>query len=106
MEEVSANKQTPSDRRLRLQLRDMQTGQIANSDAYDLVIFATGYRRSPIDGILRDLKPLMVSSEEEWVQRNYRLRFHPGSVRRDAGVWMQGFCEGTHGVSFSSPLRG
>lgn len=101
--EEAAKEETSSDitgRPLRLQLKNMQTGQIARtSDSYDLVVFATGYRRNPFEGILKDLKPLIMSSPGEWVQRNYRLRFQPGRVRRDAGVWLQGFCEDTHGIS-------
>ena len=92
-------------RPLHLHVKNMQSGQTRKtSDAYDLVVFATGYQRNPTAGILKDLRPLIVDGS---VLRNYRLRFHPGSVCRDAGVWLQGSCEGTHGVSknyFSSPF--
>lgn len=88
------------ERPVHLQVKNMQTGQIRKtSDAYDMVVFATGYQRNPIDGILKDLKPLLLDNQEDPVLRNYRLRFQPGAVRRDAGVWLQGSCEGTHGVS-------
>ena len=84
---------------LHLLLKNTQTGQIRKtSDRYNLVIFGTGYRRDPIDGILKDLKPIIEPTAGDRVQRNYRLRFQPGAVRRDAGVWLQGCCEGTHGV--------
>jgi L-ornithine N5-monooxygenase len=89
--------------RIQLRLKNLQTGQVEMSgDLFDAVVLATGYRRNPFDGILKDLKPLISyaqNQEFDYVQRNYRLRFRPGAVRRDAGVWLQGSCEGTHGVS-------
>lgn len=91
---------------LSLQLRDTITGETkATEQAYDLVVLATGYQRKPFAGILKDLKPLLLSGSDEsgsLVQRNYRLHFRPGSVVRDAAIWMQGSCETTHGVSFKT----
>ena len=85
-------------RPLHLLVRNVQTGQTRKTiDAYDTVVFATGYQRNPIAGILKDLRPLIGDSS---ALRNYRLRFHPGSVSRNSGVWLQGSCEGTHGVGF------
>lgn len=34
------------------------------------------------------------------VGRDYGVRFSPGAVSSGSGVWLQGCCEGTHGVSF------
>ncbi len=36
------------------------------------------------------------------VGRDYKVKFAPGAVADDAGVWLQGCCEGTHGVSEQS----
>ena len=33
------------------------------------------------------------------VQRDYKINFTEKSVGEDAGVWLQGCCETTHGVS-------
>lgn len=89
---------------LNLRLKNTITGETkVTEQAYDLVVLATGYQRKPLAGILKDLKPLLLSTSEEngsFVQRNYRLLFKPGSVVRDAAIWMQGSCETTHGVSF------
>lgn len=89
---------------LNLRLKNTITGETkVTEQAYDLVVLATGYQRKPFAGILKDLKPLLLSTSEEngsFVQRNYRLLFKPGSVVRDAAIWMQGSCETTHGVSF------
>jgi L-ornithine N5-monooxygenase len=102
--EVSGAKVAASGNALNLQLRDTITGEEkVTKEAYDLVVVATGYQRKPFAGILKDVKPLLLSGSEEngyQVQRNYRLLFRPGSVVRDAAIWLQGSCETSHGVSF------
>lgn len=87
----------------------------------DLIIAATGYKRSAHVDMLKDawtMLPKTVSGRTEspkgvngWnvetqdgerklaVGRDYRVKFSPGSVAEDSGVWLQGCCEGTHGVS-------
>lgn len=93
-----------SQKALKLQLRNTVTGADSiTNDSFDMVIAATGYRRNPFLSILEELKPLLLSDPEKnshLVQRNYRLLFQPGSVVRDAGVWLQGSCENSHGVRF------
>lgn len=101
--EVFGAKKSESGNALNLQVKNTVTGETKITEqAYDLVVLATGYQRKPFAGILKDLKPLLLSASEEngsLVQRNYRLLFKPGSVVRDAAIWMQGSCETTHGVS-------
>ncbi|SPJ78447.1 related to L-ornithine N5-hydroxylase [Fusarium torulosum] len=87
----------------------------------DLIIAATGYKRSAHVDMLKDawtMLPKTVSGRTEspkgvngWnvetqdgerklaVGRDYRVKFSPGSVAEDSGVWLQGCCEGTHGLS-------
>jgi len=96
----------------------------------DLIISATGYRRTAHVDMLRDLWPLLpetsvastgvhthpdgwevrtktmdaagetrVSTRKLEVARDYAVRFSPGSVASGSGIWLQGCCEGTHGVS-------
>lgn len=89
----------------------------------DLVVAATGYKRTAHVGILKDtwtMLPKTASSRNStefskpvngWnvdteqgerklaVGRDYKVKFNPGTVADDAGVWLQGCCEGTHGVS-------
>lgn len=100
--EVFGAQRSESGNALNLQLKDTITGETkVTEQAYDLVILATGYQRKPFAGILKDLKPLLLSASEKngsLVQRNYRLLFRPGLVVRDAAIWMQGSCETTHGV--------
>ncbi|KAF2457981.1 L-ornithine N5 oxygenase [Lineolata rhizophorae] len=72
----------------------------------DLVLVASGYSRDAHEGLLRGaqwLKP--AHDEDKWtVQRNYRVKFTEGRVSNDAGVWLQGCCENTHGVSYNTLL--
>lgn len=90
---------------IKLQLKNTITGENSTtSEAFDMVVAATGYRRNPFLSILEELKPLLLSdpgNNSHLVQRNYRVLFQPGSVVRDAGVWLQGSCENSHGVSLS-----
>lgn len=87
----------------------------------DLVIAATGYQRDTHVGMLKDAWDLLpkatpgglefgkgisgwnVDTEQGArkiaVGRDYKVKFAPGAVADDAGVWLQGCCEGTHGLS-------
>lgn len=93
----------------------------------DLVVAATGYQRMAHVDMLRDaweLLPKAVPSASGknplrrgiagWdvetdqgerklaVGRNYQVQFKPEAVAEGSGVWLQGCCEGTHGVSSPS----
>ncbi len=97
----------------------------------DLVICATGYKRTAHIDMLKDTWHLLpeVSADEtgplrkdRWlvdapaktqelstrvieVGRDYGVRFSSGVVAPGSGIWLQGCCEATHGVSgFSSPV--
>lgn len=103
---------------VRLQVRD--TSPLYFSDApggqeqqetfdVDAVFVATGYFRDLHETLLKDARDLMPGGDLEgvkWtVQRDYRVSFEEKRVSEDAGVWLQGCCETTHGVSFcSSPF--
>ena len=96
----------------------------------DLIVSATGYRRTGHLEMLRDVWPLLPAARERdgegedgadrWellpqskdangasgtlarelkVSRDYRVQFAPGAVAPGSGVWLQGCCEATHGVS-------
>ncbi|KAL2890678.1 l-ornithine n5-oxygenase [Ceratocystis lukuohia] len=84
----------------------------------DLIIAATGYqRRSHVD-ILKDMWNLLPEKSglsntpyDGWsvdqagsrrclaVDREYRVKFLPGTVEGGSGIYLQGCCEGTHGIS-------
>ncbi|EAQ85528.1 hypothetical protein CHGG_09542 [Chaetomium globosum CBS 148.51] len=90
----------------------------------DLVICATGYNRTAHVDMLKDawhLLPTAMDAEngvlrkDRWlvetrkaentstkvmeVGRDYGVRFSPGVVAPGSGVWLQGCCEATHGLS-------
>ncbi|KAG9255575.1 ornithine monooxygenase [Emericellopsis atlantica] len=87
----------------------------------DLVIAATGYQRGAHVDMLRgawDLLPKALPSNVQYrkgiagwnvdtehgertiaVGRDYQVKFIPGTVAEGSGVWLQGCCEGTHGLS-------
>ncbi|KAK0640628.1 L-lysine 6-monooxygenase (NADPH-requiring)-domain-containing protein [Cercophora newfieldiana] len=92
----------------------------------DLIICATGYQRRAHIDMLKDTWALLPENtdrsttpyvrKDRWlvetsddsagtrervleVERNYGVRFTPGAVAPGSGVWLQGCCEGTHGLS-------
>lgn len=71
----------------------------------DAVFVATGYKRDLHETLLDEARHLMAGGDVEnakWeVGRDYRVRFADQSMGDDAGVWLQGCCEKTHGVSKS-----
>jgi len=75
-----------------LTLRDLATGQ-QRQCRYDAVILATGYERHSHKTLLAPLEAYLKGLE---VDRNYRALSAP-ELR--APVFLQGFCEATHGLS-------
>lgn len=69
----------------------------------DAVFVATGYFRDLHETLLKDARHLMPGGDlrdAKWtVQRDYRINFEDKAVSDDAGVWLQGCCETTHGLS-------
>ncbi|CAO2658273.1 Nn.00g059960.m01.CDS01 [Neocucurbitaria sp. VM-36] len=69
----------------------------------DAVFVATGYFRDLHETLLKDARHLMPGGDlkdAKWqVQRDYRVNFENKKVSDDTGVWLQGCCETTHGLS-------
>lgn len=69
----------------------------------DLLVAATGYARDAHVTMLRPaeiLRPDPDNQDQKWrVTRDYQVVFRSGSVSDDAGVWLQGCNESTHGLS-------
>lgn len=88
----------------------------------DLIVAATGYRRMAHIDMLKDAWSLLPELEDgaaesktradRWsietdsgasrvmeVGRDYKVKFNKGAVSPESGIWLQGCCEGTHGVS-------
>ncbi|KAI0997927.1 L-ornithine [Podosphaera aphanis] len=77
-----------------------------NEEEYEVdhVFAATGYNCDQYEDILADVRPyLHVANEKKrtpWaVQRNYRLFMDHTKVHPNAGIWLQGCNEQTHGLS-------
>lgn len=89
----------------------------------DLIIAATGYQRQSHLSMIRDVAELLpevsqtngsqpkkeirskfseaqIDNRVVRVSRDYSVQFASGKVSEGSGVWLQGCCEGTHGVSF------
>lgn len=77
---------------IELSLRDLATGA-ADRCRYDAVILATGYERTSHQ---RLLAPLAEYLGDFQVDRDYRIR---SSDRLKAAVFIQGFCQSSHGLS-------
>lgn len=80
-------------------------GSGSETIAADLVVVATGYQRDAHEDILRSLRHLMPGGDmggKRWsVRRDYSVEFADSAVGSDAGVWLQGCNEQTHGLSDS-----
>lgn len=108
VDEISGSSKHP----LRLNLRN-ETGTFSASKKsidetldVDLVVVASGYLRNAHEDMLKNVRHLMPGGgknpEQRWgVSRNYRVETEAGAVAPDAGLWLQGCNEKTHGLSDS-----
>lgn len=89
--------------RMRIRMKNVRSG-IEGEEDFDAVIVATGYVRNEHQKIL-NIKNLLKrdsAGQECWsVGRDYKLQHEEGSVAANAGIWLQGCNEITHGVSTS-----
>ncbi|XXG96232.1 hypothetical protein Hte_002513 [Hypoxylon texense] len=88
----------------------------------DLIVAATGYKRQSHLTMMEDVAGLFPEASEPngtlssngittkgseakikdrvvRVSRDYSVQFAPGKVSPGSGIWLQGCCEGTHGLS-------
>ena len=92
-------KRSADGKRTRLLLRNTSTGGVTITDSdFDIVIFGTGYERKGHETLLEPTRELLQGEKFE-VGRNYRVQYRKHAVAQDCGVWLQGCCEDTHGVS-------
>lgn len=100
---ISATQSSNSAVRLRLGNPDEKKRAEEEELEVDFVFTATGYVRNAHESILSEVKTLLPASAREEgkfrVGRDYRVKFEQGKVEENAGVWLQGCNEGTHGVS-------
>jgi L-ornithine N5-monooxygenase len=66
----------------------------------DAVILATGYVRNVHEKLLTNLEHLRPRAGDHWrVRRDYKVEMDNNKVNPDAGIWLQGCNENTHGLS-------
>ena len=90
---------------LELEIEDTTnpTSPSTSTLSVDLIILATGYTRDSHEYLLQSARHLMPhggQQDEKWeVGRDYKVRFSNGKVSDDAGVWLQGCNQETHGLA-------
>ncbi|KAI0505732.1 L-lysine 6-monooxygenase (NADPH-requiring)-domain-containing protein [Xylaria bambusicola] len=107
--------------KLRLRVRPISEVTDREDEIFDcdLVVAATGYQRQAHLTMMEDVADLLPKAPETAsavgsqpgkydaqirgrpvkVGRDYGIQFAPGKVSPGSGVWLQGCCEGTHGLS-------
>ncbi|WP_437883879.1 lysine N(6)-hydroxylase/L-ornithine N(5)-oxygenase family protein [Pseudomonas sp. LRF_L74] len=88
--EVHSVKSTPSS--IEIKTKNL-TNRSETIKDYDIVILATGYKRKVTSTLLSPLKEHL---REHIVERDYRIISSP---EMKASIYLQGFCESTHGLS-------
>lgn len=100
------------DSRIILKLGFPLSNRIAEEELeVDYVFTATGYRRNAHQEMLSGLKPMLSMSsdvcEKLSVSRNYEVQYDEEKIdKKQAGIWLQGCNEETHGVSSQPRLTG
>lgn len=88
-----------SDGRLRLKLKNTSNEEISMSDSsFDLAMLGTGYERNGHETLLEPTRHLL-QEDRYAVERNYRVKFRKDAVAESCGIWLQGCCEDSHGLS-------
>lgn len=101
----STSDSDPRRRPIQLQLRDVRNRtEIVSPEPFDLVVVSTGYSRNAHEAMLKPLNGLFAGGDRPKTERDYRVKFRDGAVSRDAGIWLQGSCEESHGVSILHSL--
>ena len=91
----------PGTSRVRLQLKALDdVKRKVESLEVDAVLVATGYVRDAHVEMLEKINDLRQSGDTTWVVgRDYRVLLDQAKVDENAGIWLQGCNESTHGVS-------
>ncbi|KAL5335009.1 L-lysine 6-monooxygenase (NADPH-requiring)-domain-containing protein [Aspergillus crustosus] len=68
----------------------------------DALMVATGYNRNAHEQLLSKLQQLRPAEQDRWTpSRDYRVDLDQSKVSAQAGIWLQGSNEQTHGLSDS-----
>ncbi|CCX16267.1 L-lysine 6-monooxygenase (NADPH-requiring)-domain-containing protein [Pyronema domesticum] len=101
LREVVGQEWVGEEGRVRLKLRNTRTGEMeVTEDTYDAVVCGTGYKRDVHERLMAGSTHLL--RDGSWaVGRDYAVLFKEGAVAQGSGVYLQGCCEKTHGLSDS-----
>ena len=87
------------DGRTRLKLRNTLKGNTTTTETiFDLVIVGTGYLRNAHEKMLQSTKDLLKTGKYD-IGRDYRVKYKDDAIADDCGIWLQGCCQESHGVS-------
>ena len=87
-----------SDGRLVLELLNPRSHENSQVRGIDLVVVGIGYTRHTHEEMLQGVSHLLQGSPSD-VERDYKIRMREGAVNKDCGIWLQGCCETSHGLS-------
>lgn len=92
--------------RMRIHVRSTRPDIFAGHDRevleVDALMVATGYQRDAHEELLDQVRALRPAGQAAWnLGRDYRVELDPGKVSSQAGIWLQGCNEKTHGLSDS-----
>ncbi|KAI9805167.1 MAG: hypothetical protein M1825_001003 [Sarcosagium campestre] len=87
--------------KVRLLLKHSRNGtKETTQEAFDLVIVSTGYQRNVHEDLLQPTRELLPSEQHGFsIERDYRVRYRQGALAAGCGIWLQGCCEDSHGLS-------
>jgi L-ornithine N5-oxygenase len=92
------------DRRMRLHIKPAKdaAGDAKEVLEVDALMVATGYVRNAHESLLQHVQHLRPAGQEVWTpHRDYRVQMDTAKVSGQAGIWLQGCNEQTHGLSDS-----
>lgn len=94
----------PSTQKIRIHIEparsDVQGGQEVLD--FDVLMVATGYVRNAHEKLLENVQRLRPAGQTKWIPgRDYKVELDQTKVSAQAGIWLQGCNESTHGLSDS-----
>lgn len=92
------------DSRMRLHLNSVREGDAEDREVLDVdaLMVATGYQRDAHEELLEQVRDLRPAGQATWSPgRDYRVTLDASKVSPQAGIWLQGCNEQTHGLSDS-----
>ena len=86
------------DGQVALEFQNPRDGDASHVCNVDFLIVGSGYARNAHQEMLKGVSYLFEGSAPD-VKRDYKIRMREGAVSPDCGIWLQGCCESSHGLS-------